>query len=674
MSELAAEDLWGLRAHEVVGQHFLNLDIGLPFEQLRPLLREVLGEQSGPADPVASIVIPVHGQLQHTLACLQALADHPPAAAVEVLVVDDASPDGTAAALAGIAGLRLHVRASNGGFVAACNDGAALARGATLVFLNNDTVPQPGWLDALLATFDTHPGAGLVGAQLLYPDGRLQESGGVVFEDGSAWNYGRFGSPADPRHAFVRDADYCSGAAIALPRALFETVVGFDVRYAPAYYEDTDLAFKVRAAGRRVLVQPAARVVHDEGTTAGTDTGSGAKAYQVGNRATFAGRWRDALAQQLPPSADSIEGELARFLQKATGVALSATAFDPAAIEPHLHANLRLMESVAVLEESRDLAGLRERFGARAAAAFARHAAQGMARTGLVAFPVEPVPEQVPGAGGVPAYPALHDEGDSAALAVHADPEVARRAHPAGVRRLIRIALADRLKQARKQLPVQAKTALLHAAIESAAPRAAARGGDTLRDDLVDGAFAALTDDGLAGIRDADSFAARSETVARALFPEAMSRLQQAEKILALVAEARIALDARLVGWASGNLDDMQAQLAELVPPGFLRQTPAGVLAEYPRYLRALVLRAERALRDPVRDQARMLELKPFTDALEDAADAGELGDPEWQALRWDLEELRVSLFAQELGARGGVSLKKLAARLKTMQDRRQRR
>jgi ATP-dependent helicase HrpA len=111
----------------------------------------------------------------------------------------------------------------------------------------------------------------------------------------------------------------------------------------------------------------------------------------------------------------------------------------------------------------------------------------------------------------------------------------------------------------------------------------------------------------------------------------------------------------------------MQAQLAALVPPGFLREVPAAALAEYPRYLRALRLRAERALRDPVRDQARMLELKPFVDALEAAADAGRLGDPGWQALRWDLEELRVSLFAQELGARGGVSLKKLAARLKQL-------
>ena len=381
-----------------------------------------------------------------------------------------------------------------------------------------------------------------------------------------------------------------------------------------------------------------------------------------------------AFAEAWPqPSADSLEGELARFLHRTTGVELPATGFDPAAIEPHLHLNLRLVDGdgSTVLAESRDLEWLRERFGARAADAFARHAARGMARTGLLEFPGEPIPEQVPGAGGVPAYPALRDDGDSVALVVHAEVDAARRSHPDGVRRLLAIALADKLKQARRQLPVEPKTALLYAAIEAAAPGGEVRPGDSLRADLVDGAFAALAADGLGGIRDRAAFDARAQAIAKALFAEAVARLGQAEAILSAVAEVRGALDTRLLGWARGNLDDMQAQLDAMVPPGFLRDVPAQVLAEYPRYLRALRLRAERALRDPGRDLARMLELKPFTDALADAAAAGLLGEPEWQALRWDLEELRVSLFAQELGTRGGISLKKMAARLDSLQQRR---
>ena len=246
--------------------------------------------------PVASIVVPVYNHFEHTLTCLRALAASGDATGFEVIVVDDASSDETAQCMREIAGVRYHRNAQNLGFIGACNAGAALARGDYLVFLNNDTAVQPGWLDALIGTFDAHPRAGLVGAKLVYPDGRLQEAGGVVFRDASGWNYGRFDDPAAPAYNHVREADYCSGAAIALPRALFEKLGGFDALYTPAYYEDTDLAMKVHAEGLQVLYQPASTVVHFEGVTSGTDTGSGIKAYQVANQKKFLARWRDNLA------------------------------------------------------------------------------------------------------------------------------------------------------------------------------------------------------------------------------------------------------------------------------------------------------------------------------------------------------------------------------------------
>ena len=245
--------------------------------------------------PLASVVIPVYGQLEHTLRCLRALAGQPPLAAFEVIVVDDGSPDDSADVLPAIDGLRYHRRAENGGFIAACNDGAAMARGEYVVFLNNDTVPQPGWLDALLRTFAEHPGTGLVGAQLLYPDGRLQEAGGVVRADGSADKLGRLAAPDEPAYACVREVDYCSGAAIALRHEDFNALGGFDPRYAPAFYEDTDLCMSLRANGKRVLCQPVSRVVHVEGATAGTDPRRGMKAYQERNQSLFRERWHDAL-------------------------------------------------------------------------------------------------------------------------------------------------------------------------------------------------------------------------------------------------------------------------------------------------------------------------------------------------------------------------------------------
>lgn len=254
--------------------------------------------------PLTSIIIPVYGKLPYTAACLRALASDPELPSCEVIVVDDASPDGSAEALARVEGLRLLRQPENRGFIAACNAGAEIARGQFLVFLNNDTEPRPGWLKALLATFANWPDCGLAGAKLIYPDGRLQEAGGIVFADASGWNYGRFGDPADPRYNYLREVDYCSGAAIAIRRDLFERLGGFDSRYAPAYYEDTDLAFKVREAGLKVYYQPRSEVIHHEGITSGTDLSAGTKRYQRLNQEKFRARWQEALARQPAPGSD----------------------------------------------------------------------------------------------------------------------------------------------------------------------------------------------------------------------------------------------------------------------------------------------------------------------------------------------------------------------------------
>ena len=255
------------------------------------------------AQPRASVIVPAYGQLDYSLHCLKALANCGDATRFEVILVDDASPDVSADVLAEVAGLRLHRNERNLGFIGACNAGAQIARGEYLVFLNNDTAVQPGWLDALLSTFDAYPDTGLAGSKLVYPDGRLQEAGGLVFADGSAWNVGRFQDPAHPSFNTVREVHYCSGAAIALRRELFQRLEGFDAHYAPAYYEDTDLAMRVRRAGLKVRYQPASVVAHYEGVTAGTDTAQGVKAHQITNQSRFRQRWQAELAAQHPPPA-----------------------------------------------------------------------------------------------------------------------------------------------------------------------------------------------------------------------------------------------------------------------------------------------------------------------------------------------------------------------------------
>jgi GT2 family glycosyltransferase/glycosyltransferase involved in cell wall biosynthesis len=257
-------------------------------------------------DPEVSIIIPVYNQLDFTLSCLASLQEHAGDIPFEVIVVDDCSADATEQTLSKIPGLIYQRKEKNSGFIASCNLGAERARGRYLVFLNNDTTVTPGWLAALRETFDFEPQAGLVGSKLVYPDGRLQEAGGIIWRDASGWNRGKFQDAGRPEYNCLRKVDYCSAASVMISKRLFLTVGGFDSRYAPAYYEDTDLAFKVTASGFEVLYQPLSVVIHYEGITGGTDLSSGTKRYQEVNRTTFRTRWSDTLAQK--PENDDIEG------------------------------------------------------------------------------------------------------------------------------------------------------------------------------------------------------------------------------------------------------------------------------------------------------------------------------------------------------------------------------
>lgn len=262
-----------------------------------------------PALPTTSIVIPTYNGTRHLLPCIRALhATLGDRFDGEVLVVDDGGTSETERILADLerrhGWLRVIRNTRNQGFIASCNRGAEEAVGEIVVFLNDDTIPLPGWHNALLRTFRTHPDAGAVGGRLVYPDGRLQEAGGVIFRDGSGANFGRDDfEPDAPLYTHVRPVHYCSGALLATPRELFRSLGGFDETYRPAYYEDTDYCFSVRASGRAVYYQPESVVVHLEGATSGTDLSSGVKRHQARNRHTFRSKWRGVLAGHAEPPA-----------------------------------------------------------------------------------------------------------------------------------------------------------------------------------------------------------------------------------------------------------------------------------------------------------------------------------------------------------------------------------
>ena len=252
--------------------------------------------------PEVSIVIPVHGQHRFTYSCVRSIVEQTPDVRFEVILVDDASPEPASIALAHVDGLRLIRNDANVGFIASCNRGAREARGKVLVFLNNDTLVTAGWLPALLSALDG-PGVGLVGAKLIYPDGALQEAGAILWQNGSASNYGRNDDASKPEFSYVRDVDYCSGTCLAMRRGDFHALGGFDAHFSPAYYEDADLAMRVRRSGKRVVYQPAATIVHFEGVTSGRTLDAGVKRHQVDNQAKFFARWREALERHRAPLA-----------------------------------------------------------------------------------------------------------------------------------------------------------------------------------------------------------------------------------------------------------------------------------------------------------------------------------------------------------------------------------
>ena len=248
--------------------------------------------------PVVSIIIPVYNNYELTIACLLSIAETKDEVPFEIIIGDDNSTDETKDIQNNIANLTVIRHEKNLGFLKNCIATAKHAKGKFLLFLNNDTTVLPNWLISLVTVAEHNDKVGLIGSKLLFPDGQLQEAGGIIWQDGSGWNYGRGDDPTKPEYNYLKDVDYVSGACFLTPTKIWKEIGGFDEQFSPAYYEDTDYAFAVRERGFRVLYQPASEIIHHEGMSCGTDLECGIKKYQRVNNKKFRTKWQEVLKNE----------------------------------------------------------------------------------------------------------------------------------------------------------------------------------------------------------------------------------------------------------------------------------------------------------------------------------------------------------------------------------------
>lgn len=276
--------------------------------------------------PLVSIIIPVFNNWEINYRCIKSILLHTENISYEVILADDCSSDTTKDCDTIIKNL-VHIQnETNLGFLYNCNNAAKQAKGEYILFLNNDTEVTPAWLSSLLNLIKSDEKIGMVGSKLIYPDGRLQEAGGIIWNDASGWNYGKNQAPDASEFNYVKEVDYISGACILLSKKLWKKIGGFDEIYAPAYYEDSDLAFTIRKLGYKVMYQPLSQVIHHEGYSHGKDetvlnNEFAIKHTQAINCKKFYDKWKSVLDGHLP-NAQNVFNARDRSLHKKTIVVI----------------------------------------------------------------------------------------------------------------------------------------------------------------------------------------------------------------------------------------------------------------------------------------------------------------------------------------------------------------
>ncbi|RZD17770.1 MAG: glycosyltransferase family 2 protein [Candidatus Acididesulfobacter diazotrophicus] len=233
----------------------------------KPLIFPELNNSNFSGEVSVSIIIPVYNQWDYTYLCLKSILKNTKVISYEVIIADDNSSDETVNIEKYVKNVKIIRNKNNLGFLRNCNNAAKHASGKYILFLNNDTEVQKVWLKNLLQLMESDDKIGIAGPKFIYPNGVLLEAGCIIWKDGESWQYGMFDNPDRPEYNYSRETDFISGACIIIKKELFYEIGGFDERYAPAYYEDADLAFEVRKRGYKVVYLPSSVVIHYENIT-----------------------------------------------------------------------------------------------------------------------------------------------------------------------------------------------------------------------------------------------------------------------------------------------------------------------------------------------------------------------------------------------------------------------
>jgi len=363
-----------------------------------------------------------------------------------------------------------------------------------------------------------------------------------------------------------------------------------------------------------------------------------------------------SVVEQLEPDSGPLPAAVATQLRRLTGVEVPPDAFDVDKLPDHLRIGFRVLDGDDVVAEGKDLDQLRDQLRPRLRSALSDAAAR-VEHAGMRSWEIDTLPREVTARRGrqpVRGYPALIDEGDQVSVRVLEDQHEQRQAMRLGTRRLLLLSIGSPSAAVARRLGNRAKLALAGSPYPSV---------PTLLDDCAAAAVDDLVQRNGGVVWAAAGFTRLRDAVRADLHDVTYEITSTVAEILDLAATVRRRLDELTDRDDAHVVEDLRAQLSWLVHDGFVAETGRARLAQLPRYLQAMLRRLDRLRSDPLRDDQRMLEVQAVEDdydRLIDGLPPHRRHDDDVLEVRWSIEELRVSLFAQALGTERPVSVKRI--------------